>query len=176
MISIDLTKQSKLMHFPDMQAVPTELETNSFKRIWNFMKYRRKWTIKQDYCLWVPVLHKWIFVPSNFLFDGASVPKIACNIYSSTGILLLGSVPHDFGYRYEGLIHVGSSGELYFEFYSKEELDCVLKIVCDYENGMEKASNLAVLVLSAFGFFGWNENRKKNHRLKKDFPELFNCV
>jgi len=161
------------LHFPIVQALPTEIEKNPIKRLFKFMTYRRKWKIQEDYCLWVPSLAVWIFIPQFFVFDGASVPKILNNLYSPTGMLLLGAAPHDFGYRYEGLMQVDYRGCINFVPYTKKELDDIFDSLCAYESGMPKASKVATVTLSAVGFLGWNENRKANHVLMSDFPELF---
>lgn len=161
------------LHFPIIQALPTDIEKNAFKRFFKFLKYRRKFQITEDYCLWVPSINKWIFLPKGFEFDGASVPKILNSLYSPTGMLFLGAAPHDFGYRYKGLLHMGHKGYLHFTSYTKKELDVIFRALCAYESNMKKASSVATLALSAFGFLGWNENRKANQKLMDDFPELY---
>ncbi|MDP8268277.1 MAG: DUF1353 domain-containing protein [Candidatus Tenebribacter davisii] len=161
------------LHFPIMQGVPIKKETNLFKRFIKFLIFRRRWTVLCDYCLWVPALGKWIFVPMDFIFDGASVPKILNGIYSPTGMLLLGAVPHDFGYRYKGLLHVNYLGEIYFVSYTKSQLDSIFHILNTYESGMPHASYVAKFVLTLVGFLGWRENRKSNRILMTDHPEIF---
>ena len=123
--------------------------------------------------MWVPHFASWIFIPKNFIFDGASVPKILNSVYNPNGILLLGAGPHDFGYRYKGLLHADYRGYLKFVPYNKDELDNIFNHLCSYESGMSKASKIAQIVLSAIGFLGWKSNRKANHVLMDDFPELF---
>jgi len=170
---IDLTQCKSDLHFPVTRAIPTVIEENPFTRIWNFATYRRKFKIQEDYVLWVPSIAKWIFIPAFFIFDGASVPKILNNLYSPTGMLLLGAAPHDFGYRYKGLLYVDYLGNLEFKTHTKDELDEIFNNLCAYESGMPKASKVATYTLTAFGFLGWNENRKNECSLQEDFPEVF---
>ena len=170
---INLSLCSGELYFPITQALPTEQTRSFFKRVWNFSTYKRKFKVKYDYCLYVPSLAKWIFIPAYFIFDGASVPKILNWLYNPTGMLLLGATPHDFGYRYEGLIHVNHRGQLEFVSYTKKELDKIFGSLCAYESGMPLASGVATKTLSLVGFIGWKKNRKKNCVLEKDFPELF---
>ena len=40
-----------------------------------------------------------ISVPKNFIFDGASIPRIFRRIYSPTGYLFLAALVHDFCYQ-----------------------------------------------------------------------------
>lgn len=170
---IDLSMCSPDIYLPITQGVPMVIVDNFFKRLWKFSTFRRKFKVREDYCLWVPKLGTWIFVPKYFVYDGASIPKILNSLYSPTGVLLLGALPHDFGYRYEGLFHVDHRGGLYFVSYNKKQLDSIFDTLCEYESGMGKASAIATVTLSVAGFLGWRENRKKNCNLREDFPELF---
>ena len=173
MKTINITRYSSDINFPIIQAMPIVLEKNILKRFFKFMVYRRKWKVIKDYCLWVPMLGMWIFIPEGFIYDGASVPKILNGLYSPTGMLLLGAAPHDFGYRYEGLFKVEYNGTLSFVPYTKSELDYAFKQICSYESGMKTASSAATMTLGLAGHLGWIENRKKNCILINDFPELF---
>jgi len=170
---IDLSLCSGDLHFPVVQALPTKIQKNFFKRLFGFVTYRRSWKVREDYCLWVPSLSAWIFLPNQFVFDGASVPKLLGGLFSPTGMLLLGAAPHDFGYRYKGLFHVDHMGCLKFVPYTKKQLDKIFKHLCSYESGMTKASSVATFTLGIAGFTGWNQNRKENRELTCDFPELF---
>lgn len=174
MKSIALSSLTKVIHFPITQAMHTPVKKKSFfKRLFNFITYRRKFTVRQDYALWCPYLDQYIFVPDCFIFDGASVPKILNGVYSSTGMLLLGALPHDFGYKYNGLFHVNlETGELFFVLYSKSELDKIFNSLNAYESGMETASNVATGTLSLLGYFAWKKHRKTNSNLYEDFPQL----
>lgn len=170
---IDLSLCTGDVHFPVIQALPTVIEDSFFKEMWNFLTYRRKWKVKEDYCLWVPAIARWVFVPKYFIFDGASVPKALYGLFSPNGMLLLGALPHDFGYRYQGLLHVDHKGYLFFQSYTKNELDSIFCDLCIFESGMDKMATGATLTLSVCGFLGWKENRKRNAVLMDDFPELF---
>ncbi len=172
---IDTSDFTKEIHFPVTKAIYNIAP----KRVWyqkivNFITYRRWFEVDADYVLWVPILGSYIFVPKTFLFDGASVPKILNSIFSPTGILLLGALPHDFGYRYEKLILIDEmTGELYIRSFTKSELDEIFESLCVWESGFKKASAVAEKTLALAGSIGWRENRKKNSNLHDDFPEIF---
>lgn len=174
---IMMEKLTKEVLFPVVQAIPSNYKNRGFfKRLFYFITYRRKFKVLSDYCLYIPSLDAWLFIPKGFIYDGASVPKILNGVFSPTGMLLLGAAPHDFGYRYEGLMFVkvvDNVGELYYKAYSKEELDALFNELNALESGMKKASKTATFVLSLVGFTGWIENRRKNCNLHADFPELF---
>lgn len=161
------------LHFPIIQAIPTIRNQPFWKRVINFLTYRRKFQIMKDDCLWVPSLFIWIFLPKGFIFDGASVPKILNSIYNPTGMLLLGAAPHDFGYRYKGLLQIDAKGNVFFVSYTKKELDDIFNALCAYESEMKVASKTATFTLTIAGFLGWRENRKKNCILPVDFPEVY---
>lgn len=175
MKKIDLSKLTKEIHFPVTQAIYTPTPKRSWwRKLVNFVTYRRKFKFRQDYILWCPFLSQYIFIPNYFIFDGASVPKVLNGLFNPTGMLLLGAGPHDLGYRYKGLILVNqATSELFFQVFTKSQLDKIFKSLCIHESKMKAASSAATFVLRSFGYLGWRENRKKNSNLFKDFPELY---
>lgn len=165
----------KSIHFPIVQAVYTPTPKRSWwDKIVNFTTYRRKFKVRENYILWVPSINRFVFVPKYFIYDGASVPKILNGLFNPTGMLLLGALPHDFGYRYHGLLFVNpQTREIQFSAFSKKQLDQIFKDLCIYESGLKFASTTASYTLSLFGFLGWNKNRKDNNILRTDFPQIF---
>lgn len=172
---IDTSKLHKDIHFPITKAIyQRPSKRNWFQNILKFFTYRRWFQVMEDYIIWVPLLKAFVLIPATFKCDLASVPKLLNGIYNSNGILLLGSYPHDFGYRYQCLILVDEfTGELSKKIFSKKELDDILESLCSLESGFKKASWVAKFVLSFAGYIGWFENRKYNYILNDDFPELF---
>ena len=45
-----------------------------------------------------------LVIPKGFKFDGASVPKFLVQFLSPVGVLLIGGLIHDYGYKYETLL------------------------------------------------------------------------
>ena len=122
---LDTAGFTKEIHFPIARAVyKVPPKRTWYQKIVKFLVYRRWSEIMSDYVLWVPVLDSYIFIPTAFLSDGASVPKILNSLFNTNGMLLLGAWPHDFGYRYKCLILVDEiTGELYTRSFTKTELD-----------------------------------------------------
>jgi hypothetical protein len=172
-MKIDKKLLSKELHFPIVQALISKKKKGLHRRIYDFFTFRRKWEVQKDYILWCEYLQKYIYIPAFFVFDGASVIKILYSIFSPTGILLLGSTPHDFGYRYKGLLVLSDDYDVVFHPYTKKELDKIFESFCVAENGLKHSACVATLTLSLFGFFGWKENRKLNKHIKTDFPDVF---
>lgn len=171
-------KYEKGIVMPIVKPLPIEKidkELSWWKKIWAKFKrkfvYRRKWILIEDYVLYIPWLDKWLFVPKQFIFDFASVPKLLHSIYGSTNLLLFGSVPHDFGYRYAGLLFINPiNNETYFERWKKSDLDKLFNELNKWETGLSKGTFGAYAMLRLVGFTGWKENRKKNLRIYEDFP------
>jgi len=173
---IDVTQLREDIHFPINRAVYKKPpKRNWFQKLYRFFTYKRNFELMEDYVLWIPKLKKFLFTPAPFLYDNASVPKLLSSLYNSDGMLLLGALPHDFGYRYKCLIFVNEdTGKLHLESCDKYQLDALLRYLCTYESGFKKASYVAWAGVKFFGFFGWNSNRKKNCNLYEDYPNLFN--
>ncbi len=170
-----MTRLTQDIHFPVTRAVYKEApKRNWFQKLWKFITYKRNYELREDYILWIPAKSLFLYIPAPFFYDNASVPKLLSSLFNPDGMLLLGALPHDFGYRYKHLIFINPfTGELYLEDYNKVELDHLFQYLCGYESKFEKASAVAGTGLSLFGFAGWNSNRKKDSRLYEDFPELF---
>jgi len=172
---LDTVSFTKEIYFPISRAVYNKPpERTWYQKIVKFLTYKRWDEVMVDYILWIPVLDSYIFIPACFLSDGASVPKLLNGLFNSNGMLLLGALPHDFGYRYKSLILINEmTGELYVRPFTKTELDEIFESLCVWESGFKKASLIAKYTLTVFGFLGWNENRKANNILEEDFPGLF---
>lgn len=174
MKKVILGKLTKECHFPKIQPIVQENPKGFFRKMKLFFTFRRKFYVLEDYIVWSEYLQEWIFIPANFIFDGASVPKILNSLYQSTGMLFFGASVHDFGYRYKLLIHVDKiTGSVFLRKYTKKELDKIFDHLCTFESGLPTASKGATLGLTLFGWLGWNENRKNEKSLYRDFPEIF---
>ena len=175
MKTIDLKELTEEIHFPITRALYKKPpKRNFFQRLWKFVTFKRNYEVMEDYLLYIPSLNKWLFIPAGFKYDNASVPKVLNGLYNADGMLLLGSLPHDFGYRYECLVFVNPLDlSLYIEPYTKEQLDHLFKYLCAYESEFPKASGIAGFGLQLFGFLGWKSNRKNYKSLPDDFPEIF---
>lgn len=172
---INMDAVTKDIHFPIQNAVYKEAPDRTwYQKLFKFFTYKRWFEIRKEYVLWVPLLESYIFIPEGFLYDLASVPKLLNGIFNSNGMLLLGALPHDFGYRYECLILVNEmTGEIYTRPFTKSELDGIFESLCAWESKFLKASKLARITLGVAGSIGWKENRKANHILYDEFPGLF---
>lgn len=174
MKKIDVSLLNKEVHFPLILPLPSKETKGIFSKVKSFLFFRRFFEVQEDYICWCESLKQWIFLPKRFQFDAASVPKILNSLYQTTGMLLYGSGPHDFGYRYEVLIHVDEdTGELFIRNYSRWELDNIFKCLCEAESGLSKTSWIASFILKGVGYFPWRRYRKNTNVLKPIFPELF---
>lgn len=152
---------------PEMRPViiPTK-GLNWFKRFFTHFQ-RRKWEITEDYYLYIPWLEEIVFIPKGFIFDAASVPRIFWPIMNPTGILLLGSLFHDFGYRYNcllngtGRIIHGNAGQAFF--------DKLMKDISIYVNDIHSMNTLAWAILKVAGIFTWRTRREQNANVVEDF-------
>lgn len=165
---------TKDIRFPIIQPIAEDHPKNIFSRAKKFLTYRRRFSICAPAVIWSDYIKEYIYLPKTFIFDGASVPKALNNFYGPTGILLYGAPPHDFGYRYAGLLLVDQDTlEVFFEPYSKTTLDKIFKQHCTAENGLPKASFVARLGLKIGGWVSWRKHRKANKILQDDFPVFF---
>jgi len=174
MITFNTSQLSKGIHFPNMKGVVETKQISFLKRLWRFFSFSRKFEIVENYFLWVDILQKFIFLTKTFIYNGASVPKLLGMFYSTTGVLFLGSGPHDFSYRYNGLFLIDpNTGKLEFQEMSKKEQDSLFNHLCQLETGMGLATGIARHSLMIFGIPAWINCRKRNCLVIRDFPEFY---
>ena len=101
-------------------------------------------------------------IPKGFKFDGASVPKFLAQFLSPVGLLLIGGLIHDYGYKYETLLlrngkTIGNNDQKW--------RDQTFRDINIEVNGFYLLNYLAYWALRVGGFVAWNKHRKVNHKL-----------
>lgn len=108
----------------------------------------------EDYYVYSDYLKRWIFVPKNFVYDYAST-KIFGFILRPTGVLALGSLPHDFGYRFGGLMVSPAPGiPYYFKQFSQLDIDRVLEELTDDVSKLSFIGDTVTWFLTEAGRWG----------------------
>jgi len=147
---------------------------NFFRKFLGVFTHRRWWLVEEDYFLYVRSLGGYIFIPKGFVLDFASISKLFWPIMSPTGALLVGSIPHDFGYKY-GLLLICSTEEssIFREHeVTRGQLDSILAEVTDITCGVALPGALAKAGLALGGWVAWNKYRKENSDFRVDLPYL----
>ena len=141
-----------LVNEPVVQGIPlVDPESGFWQQLKSWMPFQLKhYLIKEDYFTWSPKLQAWIWIPENFVYNGASVPQIPFGIFlRPNGILFYGSLPHDFGRRFDGLFLATEDGGPYiFTPMNKSKIDCV------FDDLNEKASKLRLFTGPAYWAIG----------------------
>lgn len=128
---------------------------------------RRQWVLDHDYTMFLPWLQKTIFIPKGFIFDGASVPRVFWPILDPVGVLLIGSIFHDFGYRYGFLLD--DEHKKVFDKESRAFFDAQIRAINVYVNDTLILNDIAWFVLRLFGWSCWSSKNQKNRDVFKDF-------
>lgn len=165
----------KTLRFPLMQPLMTEKPNKNFLgKVISFVTFTRKYIIKEEkYLIWSEYLQRYIHIPFNFWWDGASVPKTLSFAYRAMGVLGLGAIPHDFSYRYAGfIVYHPDLDELHFESCTRKESDGVLQEISITESFMPKSVKTATKTLRLVGGAAWKKWRKEDRDVRKDFPDL----
>jgi len=144
-----------------------------YKRVWKLFTFKRHWEVVEDYYMHIPWLGITIFIPEGFDTDFASVPRVFWPILSPTGVLLMGSLPHDMGYRYEGLLtFCMASGQTSFTPMTKLELDALIADITYSVSGSKLPGWAAQIGLTLGGFLAWGNARLANRNVFTDYKEL----
>jgi len=120
-------------------------------RILDWLFNKPLFMVMEDFYIYVPCLVKWVFIPKNFVFDFASVPKALWFLFSPTGILAIGSLPHDFGFRFGGLmVSAGPEDPYKFVVMGQRAIDKVLESLTDKDANLPLVSKLVSWSLRIF--------------------------
>jgi hypothetical protein len=142
-------------------AIPTK-DKGFWGGVWTWLMVTRKWEIVKDYKF---VINGEAYViPKGFVFDGASVPKFFRSWLSPMGVLLIGGLVHDYGYKYQTLLKKGKktcSG-----IKRQKEMDIIFRDINIDVNGFKVINYLAYYALRLGGFFAWKAHRKNSKNWK----------
>ena len=154
----------KYSSMPKMQPVPIATASKGFwGGILMWLLTVRKWQICEDFHYSLGEVD--YIIPNGFIFDGASVPKFLATFLSPVGVLLMGGLVHDYGYKHATLkkkdgTTIGPQDQKY--------MDTILRDVCIEVNGFKVLKYLAFWTLRLAGFVAWNGHKKRGtHEISK---------
>ena len=130
--------------------------------VWTWIMVTRTWEITKD---WRYELNgvKYV-IPKGMVFDGASVPKFFRSWLSPMGVLLIGGLVHDYGYKYGALLKGNKKSA---EVHNQKELDQIFRDINIDVNGFRVLNYVAYYALRLGGFIAWNGHRKNGLDWKK---------
>jgi hypothetical protein len=141
---------------PHMSPIKIETADKGFwKAIWMWLLGVRHWEITKDF--YFSLKGEEYVIPQGFEFDGASVPKFLAMWLSPTGVLLMGGLIHDYGYKYGTLLR---SDRTSIGAKSQKWMDTLFRDICIEQNGFKLLNYLAYWALRVGGFVAWNGHRK----------------
>ena len=126
--------------------------------LWSFGS--RHWEIAKDFHYTVNGEN--FIIPKGFKFDGASVPKFLGQFLSPVGVLLIGGLIHDYGYKYETLLL--KSGKT-IGVKPQKWMDEIFRDINIEVNGFYLLNYLAYWALRVGGFVAWNKHRNVNAKI-----------
>lgn len=141
---------------PQMSPIKIETADKGFwKAIWMWLLGVRHWEITKDF--YFSLGGEEYVIPQGFEFDGASVPKFLAMWLSPTGVLLMGGLIHDYGYKYGTLLR---SDRTSIGARSQKWMDTLFRDICIEQNGFKLLNYLAYWALRIGGFVAWNGHRR----------------
>lgn len=148
---------------PVLQPIPIETKDKGFwKGILLWLLGTRKWEVAEDF--WFELEEKEYMIPAGFQFDGASVPKFLATFLSPVGVLLIGGLVHDYGYKYATLLHDDGTT---MGYRNQAHWDRIFRDICIEVNGFKFLNYLAYWTLRLAGFVAWNGHKKRGTHVKE---------
>lgn len=148
---------------PYMQPlrIPTK-DKGFWGGIWLWLMCSRNWTLTKDF--YYTLDGEKFVIPAGFTFDGASIPKFLWTWLSPIGILLVGGLIHDYGYKYQTLLKADKKTTIGIK--DQKWMDTMFRDVCIEVNGFHFLNYLAYWALRLGGFVAWNSHRKVNAQIE----------
>jgi len=145
--------------YPSMRPIRIPTKGKGFwGAVWMWFGSTRNWEITKD---WKYKLNGAEYcIPKGFTFDGASMPKFARSWLSPVGVMLIGGLIHDYGYKYQTLLY--GNKESINGIHDQKYMDQTFRDVNIDVNGFKLLNYACYYMLRLFGFLAWNGHRKRN--------------
>ena len=158
---IDNRVNFKYIDYPHMKPIKIATKGKGFWGailLWSFGS--RHWEVVKDFNY--SINGQKFIIPKGFKFDGASVPKFLGQFLSPVGVLLIGGLIHDYGYKYETLLLKNKKD---IGVKSQKWMDETFRDINIEVNGFYLLNYLAYWALRVGGFVAWNKHRKVNAKI-----------
>jgi len=127
------------------------LKHSLFKRIYTFLTQRPRFIVKEDYFCYVKTIGAYIWIPANFVYDFASVPKFIPFIHP-VGILAYPALPHDCMYRFGCLLLSEGPGHSFVPVnFSRRRADKIFLDLAKETNGLNVICSASTAFIRLFG-------------------------
>jgi len=156
----------KVEKMPTMKPISIPTKNKGFwAGVWTWLMVTRTWEITKDYKY--SINGEDLVIPAGFIFDGASVPKFFRSWLSPMGVLLIGGLVHDYGYKYQTLLK--SEKKNCNGLKTQKEMDTIFRDINIEVNGFRVINYLAYYALRLGGFMAWRGHRKVGADWKSSF-------
>lgn len=156
----------KAKGMPTMKPITIPTKDKGFwGGVWIWLVVTRKWEITKDFHY--SINNQDLVIPKGFVFDGASVPKFLRSWLSPMGVLLIGGLVHDYGYKYQTLLRKGK--KTCYGLKRQKAMDIIFRDINISVNGFKMINYLAYYALRLGGFFAWRGHRKRGLDWKSSF-------
>lgn len=151
-------------HYPDkdscelpiVQPLPlVNPHDGPLKKTWWWLVKRTEYQVRRDYFTHIPG-YGWTYIPKNFVFDFASVPKLLCGFLSPFGVFAYPAVPHDFMYRFGGLLLAEEEHSPFtFQEFSRQQADQIFNRTANKATNFKRLNWLATKILRLWGWINY---------------------
>lgn len=166
---VDLPGRNEIP-MPRIEALPIHTKGKKwYQRMKMWLTVRREFKIIEDYYIFVPYINAWVLIPANFIFDGASIPKILHGIFNPVGILFIQSLLHDCLYRFGNLVIIKNEERQIHEylcrkgtFVTRKFSDVLFLKQGEFVNGTAILNKIAYRVLRVCGGVSFKPREIRN--------------
>ena len=166
--AIDQKKEAKnKFSFETMPVLqPARIPTEGkgvVSALWTWVMKSRKWRVAEDFYYKVNDVD--YVIPEGVVCNVASIPKFLRAVISPTGILLVGALVHDHGYKYTTLRYADGSETPRLD---QKYLDQLFRDINIQVNGFKAINHVAYYALRLFGWVAWIKHRIEDKKWDKE--------
>ena len=166
---MDLRENTKLTFsakdMPQLRPLPFKTKGKGFwGGVLAWLMGSRQWELLKDWNYIIDDVE--YVVPKGFQFDGASIPKFLRTFFSPVGVMLIGGLVHDYGYKYQTLLLKGKKKDIGIK--TQKWMDETFRDININVNGFYTMNYLAYYTLRLGGFIAWNGHRKRDVKISEE--------
>lgn len=149
---VPMWPEKNVIELPVVKGIPLINPSDRYlKRLWAFLTKRPKWIVHDHYFCYIDHFDAWMWIPPNFVYDFASVPK-AIPLVNPAGVFAYPALPHDCIYRFGCLMMSRGPGKQFVQIpIDREEGDKIFLDLAKKANGLGVLDNISTGMLRTFG-------------------------
>ena len=142
---------------PLVRPVPIKTKGLPYwKAMWVWLSASRQWRLEDNW--YFSINGQGYVIPMGFYFDGINFPPPINTWFLPTGIMLTGSIVHDYAYKHHYLLKANHTHD---KILTRKECDVLFRHINTCVNGMRMLNYAGYLLIRLWGLMSWKSGTKR---------------